>query len=303
MSGAHRNPWYRLGTFKAALRLANTLPREMSQEIAGALGAESYAFSENARAVTRKNLALATGKTGNDLEELGRENFANFMRMLADYFYCSIAEPERIRALVGTLRGLEHIRAARERGHGGILITAHLGNWELGGILLALEGVPLTVVTLEEPSTELTKWRESYRQRLGIKTVAIGSDPFSFVGIISALRRREFVAMLVDRPYANSGVPVRLFGHETLFSNAPSLLRQHTEADVLPAFVLQTKTGRYLSLIEPPVQMACDPALNAQRIADVFESIIRRYPEQWYNYSPVWNPSGNEEIRKQNEEL
>jgi lauroyl/myristoyl acyltransferase len=294
MSGAHRNPWYRLGTFKAALRLASMLPREMSQEIAGALGASSYAFCKSARMATRKNLALATGKTGNDLDELGRENFANFVRMLADYFYCSVAEPERIRALVGVLRGFERIRDARARGKGGILITAHLGNWELGGILLALDGVPLTVVTLEEPSTELTKWREAYRQRLGIKTVAVGSDPFSFVGIISALRRNEFVAMLVDRPYANSGVPVRIFGHEMLFSNAPSLLRQHTEAEVLPAFVLQTKTGRYLSLIEPPVPMTPDPVLNAQRIADVFESIIRRYPEQWYNYSPAWRSEPTE---------
>ena len=251
-----RNPWYRLATFKAALQIAGLLPREVSQQIAAAIGRASYSLNKSAREIMRANLALATGKIGNDLDELCRENFANFVKMLADYFYCSLAAPPEIRALVETWRGFEHIAAARVRGKGGILITAHVGNWELGGILLALEGVPLTVITLEEPSTELTRWRETYRRRLGIKTVAVGADPFSFVGIISALRRGEFVAMLVDRPYANSGVPVNFFGRETLFSSAPSLLRQHTDATVLPAFVLQTKTGRYISSIEPPVEMS-----------------------------------------------
>jgi len=283
-----RNPWYRLGTFKAALKIAAALPRPLSQEIAGAIGSASFSLSKSAREIARENLALATGKIGNDLDDLCRANFENFVKMLADYFYCSSAEPSQIRVLVEQRRGLEHIESARARGKGGLLITAHLGNWELGGILLALDGIPLTVVTLEEPSHELTTWREDYRKRLGIKTVAVGSDPFSFVGIISALRRNEFVAMLVDRPYAQSGVPVKFFENETLFSSAPTLLWQHTDAAVLPAFVLQTKTGRYQSFVESPIAMNADPAQNAQRIAAVFESIIRAHPEQWYNYVPLW---------------
>lgn len=290
-----RNPWYRLGTFKAALQIAGALPREISQEIAAAIGSASYSLSRNAREIMRANLARVTGRTGNDLDELCRENFANFVKMLADYFYCSLASPAEVRVLVETWRGFEHIAAARARGKGGILITAHFGNWELGGILLALEGIPLTVVTLQEPTTDLTTWRENYRQRLGIKTVAVGSDPFSFVGIISALRRGEFVAMLVDRPYANSGAPVNFFGHETLFSSAPSLLHQHTNAAVLPAFVLQTNNGRYISSAEPPIEMSDDAVMNAQRVAAVIESTVRAHPEQWYNYVPVWQKMQNKE--------
>jgi len=208
--------------------------------------------------------------------------------MLSDYFYCSLASTQKIRALVEEWRGFEHIVAARKRGKGGILITGHLGNWELGGILLALEGVPLTVVTLEEPASGLTAWREASRKRLGIKTIPVGADPFSFVGIVSALRRNEFIAMLVDRPYGGSAVPVQFFGAETRFSSAPSLLWQHTGADVIPAFVLQKPGGRYVSLLAPPVPMDADGAANAQRIATVFETIVRRNPEQWFNYVSIW---------------
>lgn len=287
-----RNPLYRLGTFKAALGLAKILPRDMAQEIAGAIGSASFQSSPGARTALRANLARITPLRGNALDELCRQNFANFVRMLADYFYCSTAEPAQIGALIEERRGLAHVEAARARGKGGILITAHLGAWELGGILLGLLGIPLTVVTLEEPSSELTKWREDYRRRLGIKTVAIGSDPFSFVEIISALRRNEFVAMLVERPAAGTGTPVRFFDGETEFSSGPALLWQHTKAAVLPAFVLQTNNRRYVSFAEPAIEMDTDAVASTQRIAHAFEAIIRLHPEQWYNYTPLWKDAG-----------
>ena len=282
------NPWYRLDIFRAALRLVAMLPRDVAQEVAGAIGRVGYDFARTGREAARENLARITGLRDLMLEDICRQNFDHFLRMLSDYFYCTLAPPQKIRRLVQEWQGFEHITAARHRGKGGILITAHLGNWELGGILLALEGVPLTVVTLEEPSSGLTEWRETYRRRLGIKTVSVGADPFSFVAIISALRRNEFVALLVDRPYGGSAIPVDFFGSPTCFSSAPTLLWQHTGADVIPAFVLQKPSGRYVSLLAPPVPMGPDGTANAQRIATVFEAIVRRNPEQWFNYVPIW---------------
>ncbi len=282
------NPWYRLDTFRAARRLAGMLPRDMAQELAGAIGRAGFDFARTGREAARENLARITGLRDLMLDDLCRENFDRFVRTLSDYFYCSLAAPEQIRALVDEWQGFEHIVAARKRGKGGIFITAHLGNWELGGILLALEGVPLTVVTLEEPASGLTEWREAHRKRLGIKTVSVGADPFSFVALVSALRRNEFVAMLVDRPYGGSAVPVRFFGAETSFSSGPTLLWQHTGADVIPAFVLQKPGGRYVSLLAPPVPMDADGVANAQRIASVFEAVVRRNPEQWFNYVSIW---------------
>jgi len=282
------NPWYRLDIFRAALRLVSMLPRDIAQEVAGAIGRAGYTFARTGREAARENLARITGLRDLMLDDLCRENFDHFLRMLSDYFYCTIAPEVKIRRIVEEWQGFEHIEAARERGKGGILITAHVGNWEMGGILLALEGVPLTVVTLEEPSTGLTQWREAYRRRFGIKTVSVGADPFSFVGIISALRRNEFVALLVDRPYGGSALPVQFFGAPTCFSSAPTLLWQHTGAAVIPAFVLQKPGGRYVSLLAPPVPMDADGAGNAQRIATVCETIVRRNPEQWFNYVPIW---------------
>ena len=284
------NPWYRLNTFRAALRLASALPRDIVQEIAG----RHRPFR---LPLCAKRPRGRPGKPRphhrpprRDARRALPAKLRHFLRMMADYFYCS-ARPRRRNPRPGRApgRALNTSPPRANEGKGGILVTAHLGNWELGGIILALAGVPLTVVTLEEPTSELTEWREAGRRRLGIKTIAIGSDPFSFVGIVSALRRNEFVAMLVDRPYGDSSVPVQFFGAETQFSSAPSLLHGHTGAAVIPAFVLQKPGGRYVSVLEPPVPMSTEsPESNAQKIAAVFEAVVRRYPDQWFNYVPIW---------------
>ncbi|MGB8352960.1 MAG: lysophospholipid acyltransferase family protein [Chthoniobacteraceae bacterium] len=288
------NPFYNLGTFRLAYGLANILPRTVAQGLAGLIGRTSCSLKKKSREALRENLHLVTGAEGPALDDLCRENFANFLKMLADYFYCTGDPGQHANSLLEEWRGFENLSAAIARGKGAIIVTAHLGNWELGGILLALRNIPMTVVTLEEPSTGLTRWRDDYRRKLGIKTITVGSEKFSFIDMIKTLQNNEIVAMLVDRPYAGSGTPVRFFGHDTLFSTAPALLWQHTDAAVLPAFVLQNKKGRYLSFADPAIPMERHDdrketlAKNTQLVATAFEAIIREHPEQWFNYVPIW---------------
>ena len=291
-----KSPLYTLAGFKAAFALAQLLPRPAMQALAALVGRMAYARKADAQAALRANLQLVTALDGAALDALCAENVANFSRMLADYFLCAGADAgQRCDTLIEGWSGFENLTAARDAGRGTIIVTGHLGHWELGGLVLARRGLPLTVVTLEEPSTELTRWREAGRRRLGIRTIAVGpGHPFAFVEMIQTLRRNELVAMLVDRPYAGTGAPVRLFGHTTEFSTAPALLAQHTGAAILPAFVLRQPSGRYVSIAEPivPMPATADPradlAANTQRLASAFESIIRQHPAQWFHYVPIW---------------
>jgi KDO2-lipid IV(A) lauroyltransferase len=287
-----RTRWYRLSVFRGARFLTGILPRPLTQFLAGLLGRVTFALSPGLREILRDNLGVLTRGSSATLDRLCRANLTNFLRMLADYFYCSSAPPAVVHGLVRQREGRQRLLEARARGKGALLITAHLGNWEMGGMLLALDDVPITVVTLDEPSDELTKWRAEYRQRLGMRTIAIGSDPFAFLDIVNALRRNECVAMLVDRPYANSGTTVRLFGRETQFSTGPAVLWQHTGAAVVPAFVLRDTHGCYLSIIGEPVEMQAGVdaiSKNTRRIAAVFEEMIREHRDQWFNFVPIWN--------------
>lgn len=289
-------PLYHVRAFRLGRWLARLLPRGVAQALAPWVARVIYARRPEAGAALRANLKLVTGADGKRLDELCEANVANFSRMLADYFLCAATGGKSAAGLLEAWRGLDHLEAARARGRGVIVVTAHLGNWELGGILLAQRGLPLTVITRDEPSTELTLWRDSYRRGFGIKTVAVGpGHDFASIEMIRALQRNELVAMLVDRPYAGTGAPVEFFDHQSEFSTAPALLWQHTEAAVVPAFVLQTESGRYLSFADPMLPLEHAPDVresilaNTQRIAAHFEAIIREHPEQWFNYVPIWN--------------
>jgi len=292
-----RDSLYTIGGFKAAFVFAHIFPRACSQWLAPRIGLAAYGRSVEARSALRTNLGLVTGLDGAALDALCEENIVNFSRMLADYFLCAGPHATaRAESLLHYDGGEQHLAAARAPGAGVIVVTGHLGHWELGGLMLARLGLPLTVITLEEPSSELTRWRESCRRQLGIKTITVGpGNPFAFVEMMQTLRRNELIAMLVDRPYSGSGACVDLFGQKTEFSTAPALLAQHTGASILPAFVLHDGQGGYRTLAEPPVAMENNGnsqttvSTNTQRIATVFESVIRRHPAQWFNYVPLFS--------------
>ncbi len=289
------NALYCLSGFRAGLAVARVLPRPAGQWLGRTIGSAAYSRRAEVQAALRANLHAVTGKEGPALDALCQENVRNFGRMVADYFYCASRKPAEAARLVQRWRGFEHLEAARSAGKGVIIVTGHLGHWELGGILLAERGFRMTVITLDEPSTALTQWRDDYRRRAGIGTIAVGPGrAFAFVEMIQALRRNECLAMLVDRPYAGTGSPVSFFGRDAQFSSGPALLWQHTGAAIVPAFVVREADGVYSSFADPIVEMESGPDSrlaqqeNTQRLASTFEEIICRFPEQWFNYTPIW---------------
>ncbi|MEQ1853455.1 MAG: lysophospholipid acyltransferase family protein [Chthoniobacteraceae bacterium] len=292
-----RSPLYRLSAFKLGYAIAQLLPRPVLLRLADGAARWSMRRTPQLRQILRENLAVATGCSGGQLDQLVRDNARLFAHTIADYFRFAGARADHAGELVSEWEGWEHLVAARQRGKGTIVITGHLGHWELGGLVLALKGLPMTVVTLPEPSDELTRWRGASRRRLGIQTIAVGpGHEFAFVEMLRVLRGNGVLAMLVDRPYSGTGLPVKQFGRETQFSTAAAMLAHHTGAAVVPAVVLRQPDGRYRALACPPVEMTQGSLrdtlpVNVQRIADVFETQIRLHPDQWFNYAPLFSAS------------
>ncbi|MCX6976710.1 MAG: hypothetical protein NTX04_01960, partial [Verrucomicrobia bacterium] len=187
---------YNLRAFKAAFALAHLLPRPVAQSLARLLSQLIYRKNSLTQSALQSNLHQITGLSGNQLHHLCLANVSLFGQMLADYFLCAGPRAARhCHSLIDSWSGLENLQASHQSGRGTIIVTGHLGHWELGGIALTQIPLPLTVVTLEEPSTELTPWRQAGRQRLGIKTIVVGpAYPFAFIELIQTLRRNELVA-------------------------------------------------------------------------------------------------------------
>ena len=284
--------WYAHGYNRAELyRLAAAmgwLPRRVRLSLARRVGRLAQSLLPAERAVTRKTLSVMTGATGRRLDELTADVFGEFAMCFSDLITAS-RRPARIGSYLGAIQGRELLE-----GFDGALIslTAHVGNWELAGRVLAQhsEGTTHVVVAVEE-ARALERWLR--RGGSGLRFVP-RSHPTVSLTLISALRRGEAVAMQGDRALGNRGdVPVPFFGRPALFPVGPFHLARAAGVPVVPAFCTLDVDGRYVLRVLPPMKITRggeEDALAAW--VSSLEGIVAERPTQWFNFFDVWNPFG-----------
>jgi len=175
-----------------------------------------------------------------------------------------------------------------------LIVTLHLGNWELGGPILTDKGHRLLALSNSEPDARLTELRQAARARWGVDTLIVGDDPFAFVEVIRRLAAGGVVALLLDRPAEKSAARVEFFGRPFLASTAAAELARASGCAVLPVTIVRGQ-GSYSAQILPEIPY--DRAAlgdRAQRLAftgeilRAFTPCLRQHPDQWYHFVPIW---------------
>jgi KDO2-lipid IV(A) lauroyltransferase len=221
-----------------------------------------------------------------EVTRIVRAMYRHFGVMMAEFVRIptlSAANLDRFIDWNGVDREVEGILA---EGKGVIMVTGHIGNWELGSFHFGLNGVRTNVVTIREGRPEIDAIRESHRVDHKVRTLLMDDGPLVVIEMMAALKRREVVAMLVDRWGEGDGIPVEFFGRVRKFPRGPFALSRATGATILTAFVVRDGRG-YKVVVEPPFVASGDEAGHARTVADALERVIRRHPDQWYNFTPV----------------
>ena len=287
---------YRSGLWRLGQGLGRALSPKACARICRALARAYWALAQHRCEVVIQNLLPVVGGDRNAAEKTGRKLLENFAIKLADLWRYESGLP--IEDRFAELTGWEHFLAAREEKRGILLVTPHLGNWEFGGPLLTRRGFSLQVITLAEPGSGFTELRQAARARWDIETLVIGEDPFAFVEIIRRLEAGATVALLVDRPPPTSTVTVQLFGRPFTASIAAAELARASGCILLPVYLPYNGSG-YAAHILP--QITYDRAALrkreirqqlTQKVISAFEDPIRKYPDQWYHFVPVWPNRG-----------
>ncbi len=233
-----------------------------------------------------------------EVSRLAKQCFQNYCYKLLDYMAMHRLNSSNKGRWVEKERGEEHLKEALAKGKGVICITPHLGNWELGGFVLASKGYPINILTLKEESQYLSRYEEELRKKSGIHAITI--DPkekpnFAILEIARRLRRNEIVAMVADRIYEGQGTEIDFFGHPTLFPTGAVQLGLETGAAIIPVFVILNKDKmKYCGIIGEPIsiRMGVDKSeavgQGVQEIAKRFEEAISQYPDQWFNFFCYW---------------
>jgi lauroyl/myristoyl acyltransferase len=200
-------------------------------------------------------------------------------------FTVELPEVERWRALAGGERGI-------------ILLTAHLGNWEVGSMLPASEDARAVHIVREVESDPRAQEYIAHMLESragGLYTTHYAEDPRLGVVLLEALRRGEIVGLQGDRPRAHgkTGV-VTLFGKPFALPLGPAALARAAAVPMVPVFIVRVGRRHYRCDVRPPIEVAAttdrqrDLEEALRRFAGELEGAIRSQPYQWFCFRRVW---------------
>lgn len=176
--------------------------------------------------------------------------------------------------------GLEHYIAAKVKGKGVLVATAHLGNWELSAFAHALMTEPMHVMVRPLDNPLIDRLVEHRRLLSGNRLLLKKEVALS---VVRALKKNEAVGILIDQNAApEEGVFIDFFAKKACAGSAFAKLAARTGAAVIPGFALwEESEKKYVLRFFPELKMTGDTQADTQSIHTEFERIIRRYPDQW----------------------
>jgi len=280
--------------YKLSIFISSILPLWLIRAISRFIAVICYLFLKKIRKNVERNLSHIYNDP-RKIKDTTRKIFLNYGSYLADWAKLNHMDMKRVLGLFSFLKGEEIIAEGLRRGKGIVLLTAHLGNWELGGLFFTHSGFPFNVITAQDEIEGVAKVREKTRESHKVKTITIGKGAFFFMDIARALQRNEIVAMLMDRYIEEKGILIDFFGKPAIFPAGPVLLAKLTGAAVIPAFIVLGPDGKYKGIADSIVDMEFsgdkekDIRVNLKKIVRIFEKYIHEYPDQWYNFTDLWD--------------
>jgi KDO2-lipid IV(A) lauroyltransferase len=270
----------------AVARALGRMPRGLARLFSGGLAFAAYWSFGRLRRVGWRNLELA-------LPKISRKEEYRILRGVYRYLGWQLVEfcrmprytPENTHGWMRA-EGLDHYLAAQARGKGVLVVTGHLGAWELSGFFLSLLGHTMSVVIRRLDNRRLDAFVNGIRCLHGNRV--IHKDDFGR-GLLLAMRARQTVGILMDTNMTPpQGEFVKFFGVDACTGTGLAHMARKTGAAVLPGFMLwEPAERRYVLHFGPQIEIphtadaAADILAGTQLCTSVIESWVRRYPDQW----------------------
>ncbi|HMN08481.1 MAG TPA: lysophospholipid acyltransferase family protein [Gemmatimonadaceae bacterium] len=279
-----------------AVRLLRVVPIAPVRWVARAAGAVAFTVARGRRATLLENQAhLSPNVSPAARRRLARRTLMNLLDAAVDLFRVPSMRPGELAALVA-VSGREHLDAARALGKGVVVVTPHLGPYELGGAWLAVMGYPVHAM-VEEIDPETNAALALYREATGMKLI---SRSRGVRGALRLLHEGQLVLLVADRVVGEGGegVPVFLGDGVRAVPTGPATLALATGAPIVVGHIARATSGkaRYLVQLEPPIiaegtgHASRDREALTRRVAERLAAAVLSHPDQWYVFQPKWLP-------------
>lgn len=277
---------------RAAIRLLKVTPVPLARGLAAFGATVGWAVQRERRQTLRENLSyIAADRSPAERRRLIRRTFRNLALTAVDLFRLPNMPPEELQSLF-EIRGLEHVIASQARGKGTVIVTAHLGPYELASACLAARGYQVHGM-VENLDQAVLDALASYRSATGMQLINMKD------GLRAAYRvlgQNHILALVADRAVGDTRgtIEMAFAGGIRPMPTGPAVFAQATGATIITAFASPNPRGspRYVMEFDPPLYAEArdeaDRLRLMRRIVERMESAIRRNPDQWFVFQPNW---------------
>lgn len=270
------------------LRVTGAIPYGWTRPLGNFFGLVAYYCVPRIRRVGLSNLDLAYGDSISEAEKRrilkrSAQNIATVgMRFaqLPKFSHHSGGPPF-------DTRGMEHVDTEQ----GGLLITAHLGNWEYLGVIGKAFGVRGGGIVRPFDDPRVDRVIDAIRCSSGFETIVKDG---AGTPLLNRIKNGHYIAVAIDQAARENAVPTTFFGHRCWSTFAPALIAIRTKAPIYPTFVVEEPDGTFTMIVRPRIEwertgdMRGDLTAITQKCQDAIEEVVRDYPEQWLWFHRRW---------------
>ena len=269
-----------------------SIPKKYIVKIANILGSIAYLLDTRHRRIVRRNLKFANPEWPLDkIKKISRKTFQNMGISVLEICQMTCFSKEDILKKV-RIKGRENLLNTIKSPKGLIMISAHIGNWEMSHLFLSSYLQKSQVVVAQNQPYIIERIIHKLRTSTGNTII---SKKGAMIKLVRTLRKGKMIGLLIDQGTSRGeGVDVTFFGRNTNATYAASLLAARYNCPVLPVYCIRESDAKLTVIVEPPLRLhktddvRSDLRTNTQIMTDSVEKMVSLYPEQWLWFHKRW---------------
>lgn len=276
--------------------IAPLLPPRFGYWVFSRVGDVAFAFGGKTRNIYLTNLAhvLDPELANGERKRIARKAFQNSFKNYFDLFRGHRLSEAQLRSQLDGIVGFEYLESSIAQGNGVVAGSAHFGNFNLFVHLAAvyLKGHCHVLVPNERLHPErLFDLVRKQRASQGIEIVPVDTAART---LIKALHAGSMIGLALDYDITHTGVVIEFFGAPARLPDGAAALSLKYRAPLVIGFTRRLEDNRCTVVIEPPIvlertgDLGKDTRVGVEKLGKRLEEWIRRYPDQWLMFQPIW---------------
>jgi len=267
--------------------IIKVIPERLMYSLAKNMAALGFIIAGKKRKIALESLTIAFGreKTKCEIERIAKDCFIFVAKSGLELLFF-MNKPKLVKRRVEIV-GKENLDSALAKGKGVILVSGHFGNFPLMLLRIKLEGYETSSIMRQMRDNRTEKLFMEKRKKFNIKTIYNQPRSLCVETTLKTLRNNELVFIPIDQNFGTGGVFVDFFGKKAATPAGPVVFALRTKADIIPCFIVRQEDDTHKIIFEEPLNLEEGATfqetviINIQKLTNIIESYIRKYPAQW----------------------